>query len=89
MDREPEMTKSDQITCPKCGEEMFPHLPCCQLVIAQEPNQKKIRKKMHQIATELEWLRWLRKTAPPHERVLEVLKSDFERETKKVCPENL
>lgn len=44
---------------------------------------------MHQIATELEWLRWLRNNYVPHERVLEVLKSDFERETKKVCPENL
>lgn len=83
------MDESSQITCPKCGEQMFPHLPCCQLVIAQEPEQKKSRKKMHQIATELEWLRWLRKNNAPHERVLEVLKADFERETKKVCPENL
>lgn len=56
---------------------------------SEEVKQPVRRKKMHHIATELEWLRWLRRNAAPHERVLEVLKADFERETKKVCPENL
>ncbi len=47
------------------------------------------RKKMSEYATPAEWHAWLRENWAPHPHVLKVLISDFEKETKKLCPERL
>jgi hypothetical protein len=40
-------------------------------------------------ATPAEWHAWLRENWAPDPRVLAVLMNDFEKETKKLCPERL
>lgn len=57
-------------------------------VTAGFPNR---RKKMTDYATELEWLRYYRTYTEthylPHDPMIEFIRQDFEKKTKKICPE--
>jgi len=55
----------------------------------QQSKTTAVHSKFSDYASPEEWLRWFRKAAGRFltERVIEVLRADFEKETKKKCPE--
>lgn len=54
------------------------------------PTKKQTKRpKVEEFATLSQWHAWLRNAWPPDEHVMEVLMSDFEKETKLKCPERL
>lgn len=53
--------------------------------------EKRQRKAMNDYATEVEWLRFFREAAttylPNEDRVIEWMRAEFEKKTRKICPE--